>query len=256
MQAMFGAMANAYVAIAPNLTDSATRHPVAEHCSVAEAGRRLPTRERTRLAAPTLGHGSELRPGLTRPAASRRPPWDSAALIPEIAASFVRIEGYALSTLVLGNDVRRRTALLGGLALLALSVFVVGAIMGAWAGVVRIWPVRYSLQLIDGAAKALRQRARVAASCARLRRTPVAIRRQDRGPLPETNAKNRGALHRRTIQRGEQRRAAARHAPPGPRAQLHGRPLLRRGFSSLGLDRLCGRILDLDGGPAHRCGRV
>jgi Carbohydrate esterase, sialic acid-specific acetylesterase len=58
-----------------------------------------------------------------------------------------------LSTLVLGNDVRRRTALFGGLALFALSVFVAGAVIGAWAGVVRIWPVRYSLQLIDGPPK-------------------------------------------------------------------------------------------------------
>ena len=36
-----------------------------------------------------------------------------------------------------------------GLALLAASVFIVGA----WAGVVRIWPVRYSLQLLDGLPK-------------------------------------------------------------------------------------------------------
>jgi Carbohydrate esterase, sialic acid-specific acetylesterase len=41
----------------------------------------------------------------------------------------------------------------GGLAILAVSVFVVGAIVGAWAGVVRIWPVRYSLQLIEGLPK-------------------------------------------------------------------------------------------------------
>ena len=37
--------------------------------------------------------------------------------------------------------------------LLALSVFVVGAVIGAWAGVVRIWPVRYSLQLLEGPPK-------------------------------------------------------------------------------------------------------
>jgi Carbohydrate esterase, sialic acid-specific acetylesterase len=59
----------------------------------------------------------------------------------------------ALSTLVLGNDVRRRTALFGGLVLFALSVFVAGAVIGAWAGVVRIWPVRYSLFLLDGPPK-------------------------------------------------------------------------------------------------------
>jgi Carbohydrate esterase, sialic acid-specific acetylesterase len=63
------------------------------------------------------------------------------------------LKGAVLSTLVLGNDVKRRTALFGGLALFALSVFAVGAIIGAWAGVVRIWPVRYSLQLIEGAPK-------------------------------------------------------------------------------------------------------
>jgi Carbohydrate esterase, sialic acid-specific acetylesterase len=58
-----------------------------------------------------------------------------------------------VSTFILENDIRRRTALFGGLAILALSVFVVGAIVGAWAGVVRIWPVRYSLQLIEGRPK-------------------------------------------------------------------------------------------------------
>jgi hypothetical protein len=58
-----------------------------------------------------------------------------------------------LSALVLGNDVRRRTALFGGLAVLALSLFVLGAILGAWAGVVRIWPVRYSLLLLQGPPK-------------------------------------------------------------------------------------------------------
>jgi Carbohydrate esterase, sialic acid-specific acetylesterase len=71
----------------------------------------------------------------------------------KLLARFVRLKDNALSTLVLGNDVRRRTALFGGLAALAVSVFVLGAIIGAWAGVVRIWPVRYSLQLIDGPPK-------------------------------------------------------------------------------------------------------
>ena len=56
-------------------------------------------------------------------------------------------------TLVLGNDVRRRTALIGGLALFALSLFLAGAIVGAWAGVVRIWPVRYSLLILEGSPK-------------------------------------------------------------------------------------------------------
>jgi hypothetical protein len=58
-----------------------------------------------------------------------------------------------LSTFVFRNDVWRRTATLSGLALLALSLFLVGAIIGAWAGVVRIWPVRYSLALIEGPPK-------------------------------------------------------------------------------------------------------
>jgi Carbohydrate esterase, sialic acid-specific acetylesterase len=58
-----------------------------------------------------------------------------------------------VSTLVLGNDFKRRTAIFGGLAVLAVSLFLAGAIIGAWAGVVRIWPVRYSLQLIEGAPK-------------------------------------------------------------------------------------------------------
>ena len=54
-----------------------------------------------------------------------------------------------MTTFAFGSDVRRRTVTFGGLALLAVSVFV----LGAWAGVVRIWPVRYSLQLIDGLPK-------------------------------------------------------------------------------------------------------
>jgi hypothetical protein len=58
-----------------------------------------------------------------------------------------------MSTFILGNDARRRTATFGGLAALALSLFIVGVVVGAWAGVVRIWPVRYSLQLIDGTPK-------------------------------------------------------------------------------------------------------
>jgi hypothetical protein len=66
---------------------------------------------------------------------------------------FVRLKDHVVSTLVLGTDVRRRSALVGGLAAFALSLFVVGAIVGAWAGVVRIWPVRYSLFLLDGPPK-------------------------------------------------------------------------------------------------------
>src|SRR6204780_326397 len=58
-----------------------------------------------------------------------------------------------MTTFGFGSDVRRRTALVGGLALFALCLFVAGAIMGAWAGVVRIWPVRYSLQLLEGPPK-------------------------------------------------------------------------------------------------------
>jgi hypothetical protein len=58
-----------------------------------------------------------------------------------------------MSTFVLVGRARRRTAVLGWIALFAASVFAVGAIIGAWAGVVRIWPVRYSLQLIEGAPK-------------------------------------------------------------------------------------------------------
>jgi hypothetical protein len=63
------------------------------------------------------------------------------------------LKDHALSAFILGNDVRRRTALFGGLAVLALSLFVVGAIVGAWAGVARIWPVRYSLFLLEGPPK-------------------------------------------------------------------------------------------------------
>jgi hypothetical protein len=70
-----------------------------------------------------------------------------------LLSRFVRLREHTASTLVLGNDFRRRTALFALLALFALSVFVLGAIIGAWAGVVRIWPVRYSLQLLEGPPK-------------------------------------------------------------------------------------------------------
>ena len=58
-----------------------------------------------------------------------------------------------MSTLALENDVKRRAALLGALLVFAVSLFLAGAIIGAWAGVVRIWPVRYSMQLLDGLPK-------------------------------------------------------------------------------------------------------
>ena len=54
-----------------------------------------------------------------------------------------------MTTSVSASDIRRGTATFGALALLAVGVFVVGA----WAGVVRAWPVRYSLQLIQGLPK-------------------------------------------------------------------------------------------------------
>jgi Carbohydrate esterase, sialic acid-specific acetylesterase len=54
-----------------------------------------------------------------------------------------------MTTFAFGSDVRRRSATFGGLALLGVSVF----IFGARAGVVRIWPVRYSLFLLEGPPK-------------------------------------------------------------------------------------------------------
>jgi hypothetical protein len=58
-----------------------------------------------------------------------------------------------MTRLGFGSDVRRRTTLFGVLALFALCLFAAGAVVGAWAGVVRIWPVRYSLQLLEGPPK-------------------------------------------------------------------------------------------------------
>src|ERR1700733_9082827 len=72
---------------------------------------------------------------------------------PELLSRFVRLREPTVPTLVLGNDFRRRTALFGVLALFAFCLFVLGAVIGAWAGVVRIWPVRYSLQLLEGPPK-------------------------------------------------------------------------------------------------------
>ncbi len=62
-----------------------------------------------------------------------------------------------MTTFAFGNDVKRRTALFGVLALFAFCLFVLGAVIGAWAEVVRIWPVRYSLQLLEGPPEALRR---------------------------------------------------------------------------------------------------
>ena len=72
---------------------------------------------------------------------------------PELLSRFVRLREPTVPTLVLGNDLRRRTALFGALALFAFCLFVLGAVIGAWAGVVRIWPVRDSLQLLEGPPK-------------------------------------------------------------------------------------------------------
>ena len=71
-----------------------------------------------------------------------------AVLIPEIPRFLARRE-CAVTTSVSASDIRRGTATFGALALLAVGVFIVGA----WAGVVRAWPVRYSLQLIQGLPK-------------------------------------------------------------------------------------------------------
>jgi Carbohydrate esterase, sialic acid-specific acetylesterase len=66
-----------------------------------------------------------------------------------LRAPFARLRAPAASTFAFRNDLKRRTTAFGALALLSLSVFAIGA----WAGVVRIWPVRYSIQLIDGLPK-------------------------------------------------------------------------------------------------------
>ena len=78
---------------------------------------------------------------------------NAAVLIPRIPVPFDQTRESAVTISVLGSDVRRRTVLFGRFALIVSGVFIVGAILGAWAGVVRIWPVRYSLQLIDGLPK-------------------------------------------------------------------------------------------------------
>ena len=56
-----------------------------------------------------------------------------AALTDENAARFGHTGERRVTAIVLGSAVGRRTAVFGGLALLAVSVF----ILGAWAGVVR-----------------------------------------------------------------------------------------------------------------------
>ena len=148
MQAMFGAMAKAYVAIAPNLTaaqrDILSRNIVPSAPFPDRFPRRLPglASASPRRLALNCGPGE---PGLRGWASLRTP----AALISKLPPHFVRLREHVVTTFAFGNDVRRRAVIFGGLALLAVSVFIVGA----WAGVVRIWPVRYSLQLIDGVPK-------------------------------------------------------------------------------------------------------
>jgi Carbohydrate esterase, sialic acid-specific acetylesterase len=151
MQAMFGAMANAYVARTQPDSD-----PSATSC------RGISFHRRRLLLFRRLDMGCRVTPATWRWIAAGaagdstigRPhedPLRSDFL--KFALRFVRLKDSAVSTLVFGNDVRRRTALFGGLAALAVSVFILGAILGAWAGVVRIWPVRYSLLLLEGPPK-------------------------------------------------------------------------------------------------------
>ena len=96
----------------------------------------------------------------------RAPPWGSPAVLisAKLRLVLVRLRERTVSTLC-HSEMRSggRTALVGGLALFALSVFLAGATVGAWAGVVRIWPVRYSLHHPRGTAEAICQNGRVAA---------------------------------------------------------------------------------------------
>ena len=89
-----------------------------------------------------------------------------------------------------------------------------------------IWPVRYSLQLIDGLPKPFVNDPESPPFAARLRRTPDKLRGQDRGPMPQTDRKDCGDPDRWTVQRREQRSAAAQHALSRPGSQLCRRPLL------------------------------
>ncbi len=87
MQAMFGAMANAYVAIAPNLT--AAQRDILSRNIVPCPPFPSPT-----WAPPLRRHGADLRPGRARhPTTRRRLGEPRRSDLVEIAASFCQIEG-------------------------------------------------------------------------------------------------------------------------------------------------------------------
>ncbi len=161
-----------------------------------------------------------------------------------------------MSTLVLGNDVRRRTALIGGLALFALSLFLAGAIVGAWAGVVRIWPVRYSLLILEGppkpfvntpelpplavdsAGRLMKYAGKIEVPCPKqTQRTAVLL------IAGQSNAANSAA------QRHETRHPDRVLNFMGGRCYVAASPLL-------GSTGFAGESLDLDGGRAHRRSRL
>ena len=73
----------------------------------------------------------------------------AAVLMSGFPSLFVSLGEYAFVRSIFGIDWGRRAATFGALALLVVGVFVAGA----WAGVVRAWPVRYSLQLVQGLPK-------------------------------------------------------------------------------------------------------
>ena len=92
---------------------------------------------------------------------------------------------------VTGTAFRRRSAAFSGLAAFALGVFAAGA----WAGAAHVWPVRYSMQIIQGLPKPF-----VNAPETRPFRIDPAGRLLAY-PLPRTDDADRNPSPRRTVQR-------------------------------------------------------
>ena len=131
VQAMFGAMAKAYLAIARQLTtaqrDILSRNIVPSPPILCSFPRRRPADSGSSLA-PGTWHGTAAQAGRNGPTGGGAV-GAAAVLIPEFPSLLVEMRESAVTTSVFGSEVRRRTAMFGGLALLTIGVFMVGAIL-------------------------------------------------------------------------------------------------------------------------------
>ena len=114
----------------------------------------------------------------------------------------------------------------GGLALLAVSVFIVGGVGGTASSEFGRCAIRFSSSMGCRSPSSARRRSRPFAvdSAGRLMSYAGKIEIQ----CPKQTRRNCGDPDRRTVQRRKQRSAAAQHAPSRSGSQLCRRPLLYR----------------------------